>query len=41
MSLAAPLVIDAEQQTVSLGGDDAGPAHLENAEREPLPYWAR
>ena len=41
MSLAAPLVIDAEQQTVGLGGDDSGPAHLENAEREPLPYWAR
>jgi hypothetical protein len=41
MSLAAPLVVDAEQQTVGLGGDGAGPAHLENAVREPLPYWAR
>lgn len=41
MSLAAPLVVDAEQQTVGLGGDEAIPVHLENARREPLPYWAR
>jgi hypothetical protein len=41
MSLAAPLVVDAEQQTVGLGGDQPVPVHLENAQREPLPYWAR
>ena len=41
MSLAAPLVVDAEQQTVGLGGDQPVPVHLENARREPLPYWAR
>jgi hypothetical protein len=41
MSLAAPLVVDAEQQTVGLGGDQPVPVHLENAKREPLPYWAR
>ena len=41
MSLASPLVIDAGQQTVGLGGDQPVPVHLENAQREPLPYWAR
>ena len=41
MSLAAPLVVDGEQQTVGLGGDQPIPVHLENARREPLPYWAR
>lgn len=41
MALAVPLVVDAEQQTVGLGGDQPVPVHLENARREPLPYWAR
>jgi hypothetical protein len=41
MSLSSPLVIDGEQQTVGLGGDQPVPVHLEDAIREPLPYWAR
>ena len=41
MSLASPLVIDAGQKTVGLGGDAPIPVHLESAKREPLPYWAR